>query len=360
MNARQDPTDMAAGFTVAELVVALCLALLVVASMIALANPATLAARAQPEAIDLAQRLRAVSRFLEVDLRGAGAGMLTGPAPGSLAQFVPALWPRRIGANADPPDVARADAISALWVPQDALEAALDSVADPSSITLPSGPGCASSRPACGLRTGDGVLVFDPLGSLGLFSMASATATVVHLRTRGTAAGVPLATPALVAAVAVVGYYYDAASRQLHKTDADLSDVVVLDEVTRFTVDYFGVADRPSAVLPPVGLATCAYDASGAARPFEVLGIDTPGDLAAMPLAMLRDGPWCGTGDTRFDADLLRVRRIRISIAGQAPSAAVRGAGSAFAMPGLSRSAWSWVPDLAGVIEIAPPNLEVD
>jgi hypothetical protein len=29
---------------------------------------------------------------------------------------------------------------------------------------------------------------------------------------------------------------------------------------------------------------------------------------------MFQDGPWCGSGDNEFDADLLRIRKVRVTL----------------------------------------------
>ena len=42
------------------------------------------------------------------------------------------------------------------------------------------------------------------------------------------------------------------------------------------------------------------------------------GSLAALTAAMLTDGPFCGGGDNQFDADLLRVRKVRVTLRMQA------------------------------------------
>ena len=41
---------------------------------------------------------------------------------------------------------------------------------------------------------------------------------------------------------------------------------------------------------------------------------------------MFTDGPWCGGGTTRFDADLLRIRLVRVTLRVQATAATMRAA----------------------------------
>ena len=73
---------------------------------------------------------------------------------------------------------------------------------------------------------------------------------------------------------------------------------------------------------------------------------------------MLIDGPWCGSGGTRFDADLLRVRRIRITVRLQASDPAVRGSDrQRFANRGSAKRETSMVPDVTVTIDATPRNL---
>jgi hypothetical protein len=89
----------------------------------------------------------------------------------------------------------------------------------------------------------------------------------------------------------------------------------------RFT--YFADPDpmSVSAVGAPAG--TCAYAAGSPPRP--LLSVLAGQSLAQLSAADLTDGPFCGLPPNRFDADLLRIRRVRVSLrvraVGSAPSA---------------------------------------
>jgi hypothetical protein len=71
----------------------------------------------------------------------------------------------------------------------------------------------------------------------------------------------------------------------------------------------------------------------------------------------LTDGPACGRPPFRFDADLLRIRRIRVSIRLETEGAEFRGRGSAFANPGTSLDAQRYIPDVQLTFDVAPRNL---
>ena len=91
--------------------------------------------------------------------------------------------------------------------------------------------------------------------------------------------------------------------------------------------------------------------AAGAARRGRV--------LRPLPLSLFSDGPWCGEGDNRFDADLLRVRTVRVAVRVQAAHAGLRGIGADFAVPGTSRSARRALPDYAVTFDVTPRNLNL-
>ena len=57
------------------------------------------------------------------------------------------------------------------------------------------------------------------------------------------------------------------------------------------------------------------YDAAGNYLNLPTLVADE-GSLATLTKAILTDGPMCGGGSNQFDADLLRVRKVRVSVAG--------------------------------------------
>jgi hypothetical protein len=84
-------------------------------------------------------------------------------------------------------------------------------------------------------------------------------------------------------------------------------------------------------------------------------------DLVALSPPLLTDGPWCpdASHPFRFDADLLRIRRVRVEIRLQA-SRPFRGlSGSWFVNSGSAGDPARYVPDQTLTLEIAPRNLNV-
>ena len=90
------------------------------------------------------------------------------------------------------------------------------------------------------------------------------------------------------------------------------------------------------------------------------------GGLVQMTAASLTDGPWCPAADNpnRFDADLFRVRKIRVSLRVQSGNPDFRssigtGGDALFLKPGTSRAATRQVPDQAIRFDVSPRNLNL-
>jgi hypothetical protein len=90
-----------------------------------------------------------------------------------------------------------------------------------------------------------------------------------------------------------------------------------------------------------------------AALPIEQAG------LARLPLGVFTDGPWCpdGASPNRYDADLLRIRLVRVTLRVQAQSPAARGLdGWLFGDPGSARESGRLVPDMEVRVDVALRN----
>ena len=149
-----------------------------------------------------------------------------------------------------------------------------------------------------------------------------------------------------------------------------------MDNVVKLGFEYFGQV-QPPALLRPVedpigpwtsygpkppraGLKSTTYpdgenctftrDAQGHLAPrLATLGDSSdPQALVKLTAAQLVDGPWCPDADSpdRFDADLLRIRAIAVTLRVQAEHEGLRGpAGSLFFNAGTARDGQRWVPD---------------
>ena len=108
-----------------------------------------------------------------------------------------------------------------------------------------------------------------------------------------------------------------------------------------------------------MGTATCLFDAAG--NPVVSLAtVPTQGaSLAPLPLDLFTDGPWCGEGDRRFDADLVRIRVVGLRIRLQTGLDQFRGTGLAFLRPGTNTRPATAVADVAMTSEVTPWNLNL-
>jgi prepilin-type N-terminal cleavage/methylation domain-containing protein len=332
-------TRASSGFTLAEMLVAMALMLLVVSAIGALAAGTDRLARTQPRVMDAQQRARVVMDAVGRDLQLAGAGLdrvpaqeWTGPLPHSFA----AIWPRRVGRlRADDPFTARPDALTLVYVPDSVVQASLASEYIPALGRMTLTP-CALGAP-CRVARGTSLAVFDSLGRVDVVGVLGGTDGLLDVRPLGTPGG-SFAAGAPVAEVVIRSYYFDSATSQLRLYDADGSDQPVVDDVSGLEFEYFGTSDPPRRPQPPGGVANCLYTDSGDLRPASTLGASDEG-LAPLPIAALADGPWCGAGGTLFDADLLRIRRVRVT---------VRLRASTRRDP---------QPDYRVVMDVSPPNL---
>ena len=298
------------GFTLAELLVTVGLMSIIVAAMAMLVANTERLATSQSNVVDAQQRARVIAETLGRDLRLVGAGVDRGAMSGPLSRSFSPIWPRRVGRiQEDSVSTARNDAITLVHVPDTTLQTTLALGQTPSSGSIVLSP-CAGGAMPCPVVKGASLALFEPPGRLELLGVLGTSVGSVQVRSLGTPAGF-FDAGATVAAVVIRGYYFDAAQGQLRLYDGDGSDQPVVDGVASLTFEYFGVTDPPRWPVSSPGQANCLYDDSGAWLGGITLAADNEG-LAALPLAMFSDGPWCGAGGAAFDADLLRVRRVRV------------------------------------------------
>jgi hypothetical protein len=349
------------GFSVVELLVATAITLIVTALACALAVDAYSTWRTESARVDVHQRARVVADVLTRALAESGAGAHGGAARGPLARFVPAIVPRRIGRRgADPPNRFRPDAFTIIRVIGDKEHGAINGAAAAGTTTIDLSPIASSCRlPACGFGEGDNVLLLDPGGFFDGFSVLAAAGQVVTVRHHGAGSEHEYAagTPAL--AFESFSYYLDRGTHILRRYDGDASDVPVIDGVVDLAVEYYGDRQAPRQPRPPIGTANCIYDSDGAHRSTLLPVLSSTGaDQALLTPERLTDGPWCGTGANQFDADLLRTRRVRVTLRLQAGDPSVRGIDPAqFRERGFATRSADLVPDVTVVLDVSPRNL---
>lgn len=391
-------TVSSAGSTFVELVVATAIATTVIAATFAVLDQGRGGAGALPETSDMQQRLRVSVDVLRRDLLMAGAGPASGPAAGPLHHYLAPVLPYRTGGvNPDPPATFRSDAVSVIYVPAAAAQATIaGSIASTTaSVALQAGPPCPPGDDVCGFAAGMTVAVFDDTGACAIFDVANARNGTLDLQARSGAMSRLCAAGATI--VQVVTRTYELGSgadaAQLRQYDGRLSDLPLVDDVIDVRFEYFGEA-RPPELIPPISPATrprMTYGPRPPARdeddPFDawpagescLVSLDSstggqrvrpelapldlrPGAVVPLDPNRLVDGPWCPDADapTRWDADLLRVRRIRVTLRVQVASAIRRGAiGGLLWSGGWSRGGYRFAPDQEIRFDVTPRNLNL-
>jgi Tfp pilus assembly protein FimT len=116
-------------------------------------------------------------------------------------------------------------------------------------------------------------------------------------------------------------------------------DVPVVDNVVALAFEYFGDPRPPDPRLPMLA----------------------PGvTLVPLDPALFVDGPWNPDDASvdRWDADLLRIRAVGVTLRVQAAAATLRGpAGVLFAHAGTATAARRWAPDIEVRFQAAPRNM---
>ena len=392
-----------AGFTLIEMLIAMAVMLLILGGVFQAFNPALGSYQSQPEAADMQQRLRVGTDRLYNGLVVAGAGIYSGAAVGTLGQFFAPVLPYLVGPLHNDPGSGiffRDDAITVFHVPTTASQCTIrDKMPRPSSeVKVNAEPGCPASDPLCGFEQGMRVLIFDDTGSFDFFTITEVQSDALHLQHR------PPINPAdfskaydvgaVISQVETDAYFWrqDPATDtfQLMHYDLFSREMPLIDDVVGLRFEYLGDATPPflrTPVTDPVGPWT-SYGPKPPALGVDVAGdtwpagenctftvdpatglhvsrlatLGPPGSLAPLTAAQLTDGPWCpdAANVNRYDADLHRVRQIRVSFRVQTGVATLRGpAGVLFSRAGMGRMSDRLVPDQAVQFDVTPRNLNL-
>jgi prepilin-type N-terminal cleavage/methylation domain-containing protein len=346
------------GFSLVEVLVSVAISLTVTVVATRLAAGAQAAWRVASARVDLQQRARVAADVLSHSLLAAGGGPHTGVARGRLLRHMPPVLPRRIGRRgAHGSTEFRRDAFTVVHTSADATHATLLRPADPGATTLELAPVPGCAVPTCGVSEGATILLLTTSGVYELFTITAIDDASLSVRRQGAGSGWTFAAGTPVLAVDSSSFSIDAAASVLRKYDGDASDVPLVDDVVGMDVRYYGDVRAPLWPRPPAGEANCLYAADGTYNAALMPALAGAGGLAELTAATLTDGPWCGAGETQFDADLLRIRRIRVSLRLQAADPVVRGRDPRFRVPGRARSESSMVADLTVTIDTSPRNL---
>lgn len=384
------------GFTAVEMLMATAIMMAVTAAVFTLMNPTHGTFAAQPEVSDMQQRVRLGVETLQKDLIMAGAGAYSGPKVGTLGNYMASILPDREGNQSpDPPGTYKcttdfcdsrdaSDAITIMYVPptsaQTTIRDAMPAVSSEIKVDAQLG-GCPNGDNLCGFKEGMQVLIFDETGTYDVFGITKVQDSALHLQHKGTDLSKAYAENAYITQVNSYTYWLKTDTTtetyQLMRYDGYQTDLPIVDNVVGLAFEYYG-EPAPPAILKSVTDATGPWttygpkpkDASTANCIFDVVGgkhvakatmpsLGT-GPLVKLPKAKLTDGPWCpdGTIGNRFDADLLRIRKVKVTMRVQVGQKSMRGTDTAlFLRPGYARAAERFIPDHEIAFEVSPRNL---
>jgi len=393
-----------AGFSVVEALIAIALVLVVTAAAFAVMDPARGAFVVLPEASDMHQRLRVSADTLYEDLVMAGGGLYSGPASGPLTHFFAPIGPYRTDLNhADPPGTVKADTISLMYVPSTVAQTTLATVGPDvgiASVGVDIQPSCPAVDESCGFRPGMTVLIVDASGLHDTFTVSSVLGNTLNLQSTSQALSYTSYPPHTTTIAQIINVVYSlkmdpaAGAFQLVRSVGGAgSDQPVVDNVVGLTLEYCGDPQPPRltdrALTDPVGPWTTygprppPLSAQDPTRAYPIgencvflvdplTGLQTPrlpvldadaGDtLVRLTAAQLADGPWCPdeSNANRWDADLLRVRTVAVTLRIQSANAALRGpSGLLFAHGGTSLGGSRWLPDMQVRFQVTPRNLNL-
>ena len=357
---RADGSD--AGFSLIEALVATVLMLVVTGAVFGYLNPATTLAQSQPEAADMQQRARIGTDMLFRDLFMAGAGVYAGPQTGALTNFFAPVIPRKMGmTGADVYTTVRTDAVTISYIPNTYSQTTIRQ-----AMPLPSAelkvediPNCPKHNQLCGFEEGMTILIFDNQGHFDFFTVTQVQDDAGHLQHRQQDLSYPYQPGAIVTVAESHTYWFDSVNKQLRHYDGYLNDKPVVDNVVGVTFQYYGDPEPPMTPKPPLGTPNCLFDAAGNRVGSAQVLTPEGGSLAVLPMSMLNDGPWCGAGQNRFDADLIRVKKVRALVRVQASQANMRATGDQYTEAGKGKSALGVVPDYTLSFDVSPRNMNL-
>ncbi len=383
------------GFTLVELVVASGLFLLLAAAVLWAFSSVDAALAADSEHGDMMQRSRAMFDALQRDLVAAGGGGAIARDHGALLSLAPAVFPSRLGSRAgDPPGTFRrgvVTVITAAPLPSISTTIAQALPAASAFVRVNPGAGCPVGSATCGIAIEDDVMVGDARGSFSLYSVVDVIPPFIQLRHNGVDSSLVYAAGSPIVPIISRTYELRAASGprppQLIRYDGGSGpDAPVADHVVGLSFEYLGEPEPPrmrrplsdiggpwttygppppaadTSVVPYVAGSNCLFAANGSPLATPVLTALGGASGALFPLTAgeLTDGPWCpdAAAPNRYDADLLRIRSVRVTVRVESANASLRGpAGLLFARGGTATAGARYVPDIELRAHVTPPNL---
>ena len=388
------------GFTIMEMLVATAIMMTVTGAVFTLMNPTQGTYKAQPEVSDMQQRMRVSADDLTKDIIMAGAGTYMGASAGALYNYFAPIMPYRVGdTNPDPAAGVfyRSDTISLMYVPPTAAQTTVNKAlgnGNSQEIDVDAELNCGTDKHTalCGFKDDMRVLIMDIDGSWDTTTITNVQDEALHLQHSGKLNGAYDSGQAVITEIAAHTYYLktDATTNtyQLMHYDGASTDAPVVDNVVRLNFTYYGDPQPPMLLpgkspcdavpkgayttygpRPPcIGTAAKAPYLSGENCAFQVVnGAQVPrlptlagSGQVELTQAMLTDGPWCPntTSVDRYDADLLRIRRVEVILRVQSALESLRGPTSTlFLRGGTATDSKKLVPDQEVKFSVTPRNM---
>jgi len=380
------------GFTLLEMLIATGIMVAVTGATFALMNPAQGTFAAQPEVMDMHQRLRVGVDTLRRELLMTGGGAYSGSMTGSLGNYFAPILPFRVGnVNADPVGTFFDNRITLLYVPSTPAQTSISQAmpVNSSEIKVNQEPGCPSDDTLCGFKAGMVVLIMDDTGAWDTFTITEVQSPALHMQHRGSSLNKSYGAGSYITQVNMFTYWLKtdtvSGTYQLMRYDGDQTDTPVVDNVVGLSFEYYG-EPSPAQLRPGLTPSTtygpkppalgvdntadawaagenCVFAVSNGSQ---VPRLDWLGDgndgLVKLTQSQLTDGPWCpdAADPARYDADLLRIRKVKVTLRVQASDAKFRGAaGSLFRYAGSLKSSSMFLPDQEIKFDVSPRNLNL-
>ena len=336
--------------TLAEVAISAGITTAAVGTAVSVVVPLHRALDHQRASAEVHQRGRAMFERLQYDLRNAG--IWTGRPISAAPRAWPAVLPFDIAAVGPGRPRAQNSAITILRpLPRASrVEATSPLSQRVPTVTVRQPRECRPSAGRwCELRADTTVMIVDPTGRsnfLRVTGVVTDTATVTALD------GGPLPSYPVGSAVIPIQirtYHHDANRAQLRYRDGWMTSAPVTNHVAGISFRYFG---------DPLGSRSSTSASAASPSPCRSTGLQDGGGSGSgqveVTLAELGDGPWCGARPT-FDADLFRVRRVRVEMRLQSPLALRRrGDLSSVSGPGSRTSSYA---DLTAHFEVTIRNV---
>ena len=235
-------------------------------------------------------------------------------------------------------------------------------------------------------------IIFDDSGSYDLFTITEVQCPAAHLQHNMSDFNHQYDSGSQIAQINNHTYYLDAQAAQLmHYDGTQNPDIPVVDHVVGFNFDYYGDPQAPQ-LLDPLTLKTsygpkpppmlkqttaypagenCTFMVQGGTQVPRLATLGAGGsNLVKLTAAQLgapvngdaTTGAWCPdvNSPNRYNANLLRIRKIVVTIRVESAVTALRGpASTLFTNAGTSRSSTRWLPDQEVRFQVTPRNLNL-